>query len=186
MSELFELYINKNKNIFYIINILGGSLVLFSYGHGLSSHVDLRIQLWGNIPISIKPYYTFNMLLATLGYFCFTSYILKAVILSVKYQYHSSYIKKINLFYAGIIIPSIFWMPMTFRMLMDPSDLLWIAIKVVLIVVGLSASSLMIFLIKSEIQVKDLHYYIALIGIVPFWIQTMILDAIVWPYYFRV
>tara|TARA_B100000945_G_C20399583_1_gene606615 strand:+ start:499 stop:1059 length:561 start_codon:yes stop_codon:yes gene_type:complete len=185
MSQLVQLHINKNKYIFYIINILGGSLVLFSYGHGLLTYVDLRAQLWGDIPLSLKPYYTFNMILATLGYFCFTSYILKTNFLSVKHQYSSTYINKINLFYAGIIIPSIFWMPMTFSMLIEPSYILWIAIKVVLGIVGLSASSLMIILIKSKIQGEYLHYYIALIGIIPFWIQTMILDAVVWPYYFR-
>ena len=38
---------NLHKYIFYTINILGGISVLFSYAHGLITHVELRDYLWG-------------------------------------------------------------------------------------------------------------------------------------------
>ena len=73
---------------------------------------------------------------------------------------------------------------MTFQILTDSSDLLWIGIRIILLIVGLSSSGLMLFFFFSRIRTNDWHYFVAVMGLIPFWIQTMILDALVWPYFF--
>jgi len=175
---------NWQKYIFYTINILGGISVLFSYAHGLINHVELHDHLWGGITEFIRPLYTINMLLATAGYFFFTSYIINKMFRNKKNQYKKIHFVIINILYAGIIIPSAFWMPMTCQVLTYSSDWLWIEIRIILLIVGLSSSGLILFFFFSKIRTNDWHYIAGVIGLISFWIQTMILDALVWPYYF--
>ena len=99
------------KYIFYTINILGGISVLFSYAHGLITHVELRDYLWGGITEVIRPLYTINMFLATAGYFFFTSYVINKMFRSKNHQFKKIHFVIINILYAGIIIPSALWMP---------------------------------------------------------------------------
>ena len=73
---------------------------------------------------------------------------------------------------------------MTFQVLTYSSDLLWIGIRIILLIVGLSSSGLMLFFFFSRIRTNDWHYFAGVMGLIPFWIQTMILDALVWPYFF--
>ncbi len=173
-----------HKYIFYTINILGGISVLFSYAHGLITHVELRDYLWGGITEFIRPFYTINMFLATAGYFFFTSYVINKMFRTKHHQFKKIHFVIINILYAGIIIPSALWMPMTFQVLTYSSDLLWIGIRIILLIVGLSSSGLMLFFFFSRIRTNDWHYFAGVMGLIPFWIQTMILDALVWPYFF--
>ena len=166
------------RYIFYAINIIGGISVLYSYAHGLSTHIELRENLWGDIPLFIRPYYTLNMILAAIGYFFFTNYILKKIVVN-----NHKHLNLINILYAGIIVPSAIWMPMTFEILKNPTDLLWLGIQIVLFIVGLSTTVLILFFF-SKIRQNNWHFYIGILGLIPFWIQTMILDALIWPYYF--
>jgi len=175
---------NMYKYIFYSINIVGGISVLFSYAYGLSAHVELRDHLWGGVPEFIRPFYTINMLLATAGYFFFTSYVVNKMFKINSQQFKKIHFVIINILYAGIIIPSAFWMPMTFEVLTYSSDLLWIGIRIILLIVGISSSGLMLFFLLSSIRTNHWHYFAGLMGLIPFWIQTMILDAWVWPYFF--
>jgi hypothetical protein len=175
----------NNKYIFYAINLIGGTAVLLSYAYGLTKHVDLRMYLWGEIPVFIRPYYTINMILAAVGYFFFTSYLLKHLIF-IDNGKGNNYIKIINILYAGFIIPSAIWMPMTFSVLTSHSDLLWLSIRIVLFIVGFSTSGILAFFLFSNIRKYDWHYFAGILGLISIWIQTMILDALVWPYYFLI
>ena len=74
---------------------------------------------------------------------------------------------------------------MTFEMLINPSTSLWIMIRIILCIVGLSSTGLMLIFLFSNINKASPMYFMAIVGLIPFWIQTMILDAIIWPYYFK-
>ena len=173
----------RQKYLFFTINIIGGSLVLFSYAYGLITHVELRDSLWGAIPENIKSFYVVSMFMATFGYFLFTSYILK------KYFFNKnnnlSLLRLINILYAGIIFPSVMWMPMTFEYLLNGSVELWWLIRMVLFIVGVSSSLLFILLLFLNFKNKSNFQLMSIVGIFSFWVQTMILDALVWPIYFN-
>tara|TARA_Y100000590_G_scaffold430632_1_gene544455 strand:+ start:3488 stop:4012 length:525 start_codon:yes stop_codon:yes gene_type:complete len=173
---------NKNLYVFLLINLIGGIAVLASYAHGLSTQIELRGLLWGHVPETIRSYYTICMILAAIGYFFFTPYIIKHI-----FNAQSAIINPniISLLYLGITIPSALWMPMTFEMLINPSTSLWIAIRIILCIVGLSSTGLMLIFLFSNINKASPMYFMAIAGLIPFWIQTMILDAIIWPYYFK-
>jgi len=177
---------NKQALIFYLINIVGGIGVLVSYAHGLMTQVELRGGLWGTVPVSIQPYYTMCMVLAALGYFFFTAYIIIYVPFGSEHIFGTFSFKLINLLYAGFIIPSAFWISMTFSMMISPNPLLWIGIRSILFIVGFSSVGLLGAFIFSEFDKSSWLYYAGIIGLIPFCVQTMILDALIWPTYFRI
>jgi drug/metabolite transporter (DMT)-like permease len=75
-------------------------------------------------------------------------------------------------------------MPLTFRMLEAPNDGLWIAIRVVLAVVGVASVGLIGSLLFLKPRQPAWAYVLAILGSVAFAVQTALLDAIVWPKYF--
>ncbi|MDP6684336.1 MAG: hypothetical protein QGH24_00135 [Candidatus Marinimicrobia bacterium] len=175
---------SKQGLIFYLINIVGGIAVLVSYVYGLSTQVELRGDLWGAVPESIRPYYTICMFLSAAGYFFFTAYIIIHIPFDSEHIFKTFDFTLINLLYAGFIIPSVFWISMTFSMIINPSPLLWIGIRSVLFTVGFSSVGLLGVFIFSDFDKTSWLYFAGVIGLIPFCIQTMILDALVWPAYF--
>ncbi len=84
--------------------------------------------------------------------------------------------------YAAILMPSALWLPLTALYLETPSTLLWIAIRGVLFAVGLSASLLAWMLLRRALHGPPLAWG-AVLGFAFFWLQTMVLDAVVWPWF---
>ena len=60
------------KIIFLLINLIFGSLVLFSYYNGVTKNPDLSLKLWGGVPEVLRPYIVSFMFISALGYFFFT------------------------------------------------------------------------------------------------------------------
>jgi len=177
--------LNKQGLIFYLINIVGGTGVLISYAHGLLTHVELRGDLWGAVPENIQSYYTMSMVLSALGYFFFTAYIILYVPFGGEHIFGTFNFTLINLLYAGFIIPSVFWISMTFSMMTNPTPLLWIGLRSILFIVGFSSVGLLGAFIFSKFDKSSWLYYAGIIGLIPFCVQTMFLDALVWPVYFQ-
>ena len=170
--------------LFYLINGFGGLCVLGSYTHGLITNPSIRGGLWGSIPDSLRLYYTIFMFLAASGYFFFTGYILihvsaESVKLFGRYGFWA-----INILYAGIIIPSAIWIYLTFAMIENPTQLLWIIIRLVLFIVGFSSVALLASFFTSNFDHSSWLYFASIIGLIFFCIQTMLLDALIWPYYY--
>ena len=155
-----------------------------SYAHALLKNTELRSELWGAVPDHIRPYYIICMFLAAIGYFFFTGYILQYVSFDTTQIFGCYNFTIINLLYAGFLIPSTLWIYMTFAMIINPSVLLWIGIRIILFTVGFSSIGLFLAFFFSNFEKSSWLFYAGIAGLIPFSIQTMILDAIVWPYYF--
>ena len=91
-----------------------------------------------------------------------------------------------NFLYLFILVPSAMWMPLTFRMLEAPNPGLWLAIRVVLGIVGIASVLLIAGLLLLNRREPAWAYGLAILGSVAFAVQTALLDAIVWPAYFPV
>ena len=155
-----------------------------SYAYGLLKNTELRSELWGAVPDHIQPYYTICMFLAAIGYFFFTGYILQYVSFDTTQIFGCYNFTIINLLYAGFLIPSALWISMTFAMIGNPSVLLWIGIRTILFTVGFSSIGLFLAFFFSNFEKSSWLFYAGIAGLIPFSIQTMVLDAIIWPYYF--
>tara|TARA_B100000745_G_scaffold229759_1_gene154099 strand:+ start:896 stop:1432 length:537 start_codon:yes stop_codon:yes gene_type:complete len=175
---------NKQLILFYCINIIGGLSVLGSYAHGLISNPLTRMNLWGNVPLLIRPYYTIFMFLAAGGYFFFTSYILFYINIDTVKLFGKYGFWFINILYAGIILPSTIWIYLTFAMMNNPSPFLWLVVRLILFTVGFSSVILLSSFFMSNFEKTNWLYIASIIGLTFFCIQTMLLDAIIWPYYF--
>ncbi len=166
------------------INLLGGLAVLGSYAYELLTHPGQGALLWGKVPAWLRPYYTGSMLAAAVGYFLFTTFFLFNTdpnYLRIAHRFHFSLL---NWLYALILIPSAFWMPLTFAMLQRPDNDTWVAIRLVLAVVGLASLGLLASLLFLRPQRPAWHYWLAVVGSAAFCVQTAVLDAVVWPVFF--
>ena len=168
------------------INVIGGVLVLGSYAQGLMAHPDKRNALWGGVPGSVQPLYTASMILAALGYFAFTYFVLfridaAEVRVADRFGFWVFY-----LIYALILVPSALWMPLTYAATDQHSTGLYWAIRIVLAVVGLGSLALLAALLSLRTGGSSYAYWLAVAGSAAFCLQTAVLDALVWPAFFKV
>ncbi|HEY70459.1 MAG TPA: hypothetical protein G4O08_07755 [Anaerolineae bacterium] len=168
------------------INVLGGAAVIGSYIQGILTHEDAGTVLWGGVPPSIQSLSTAWMPVAVLGYFAFTGYLLFALDADQARIGNRFGYRLFHWIYLGILVPSALWMPLTFGMIEQPSSVLWWAITVVLILVGLVSLGLLAALLALKVPRKGWTYWLAVIGTVGFSVQTVIMDAVLWVVYFRI
>jgi hypothetical protein len=167
-----------------LLNVLGGVAVLASYVHGVSALASAEPGLWGGVPASWRPAYTVNMLLAAVGYFPFTSYWLFAVAPErIRFAAGGGPGVLAGL-YAAILFPSALWLPLTAAYLADPSPALWLAIRCDLALVAAGSLGVLAALFTLENAPAPRWRVLAVIGCLPFVLQTAVLDAVVWPWLF--
>ena len=164
------------------LNAVGGVAVLASYAVGLGSE-SVAAGLWGGVPESLRPLYTVNMFLAAGGYFLFTYYIVFRLCRAGVDAPGSLPSWVYAAAYAAILVPSALWLPLTALMLSAPSGLLWFAIRLVLALVGFGSLTLLVSLLTLRAPVPR-GRALAVIGLLPFILQTAVLDALIWPAYF--
>lgn len=166
-----------------LLNALGGAAVLASYAWGALARPESMGALWGGVPEAARGLYTVNMFLAAAGYFLFTPYILLRLDpartrIAGRFGYRS-----FALLYALVLLPSALWLPLTVQMLAAPSTALWWAIRVDLGLVGLGSLGLLAALLALGADAPR-GRALAVLGLLPFCLQTAVLDGLVWPLFF--
>jgi hypothetical protein len=177
--------VHPQKKAMLSINVVGGVAVLGSYAHGLLSHPGDGTALWGGAPQEVRSLYAAGMLLAALGYFAFTYYLLRRLD-PVEARVGKRFgFGVFNWLYAAILAPSALWMPLTWLMIEQPGAGLWGGIRAVLATVGLAALGLVMALSIVRPKEPKWAHRLALIGSIVFCAHTAVLDALVWPALFR-
>ena len=167
-----------------LINVLGGLAVLGSYAYYLAANPATRTNLWGNVPESLRPAYTVSMLLAAAGYFPFTWLFVVRTRPDVFRAVTGFRYTLLFALYALVLIASALWLPMTAKMLVAPDPQLWLWIRVVLALVGIGATGILLLAFRFARAQGGAANLAAAIGAIPFFVQTAILDAIVWPAFY--
>jgi hypothetical protein len=174
---------HAQKIYMLVINVLCGGAVILSYVHGLMSNPDSGPALWGEVPKALTPLYTVSMFTAAAGYLVFSYYLffrLDADAARVgRYGYWL-----FNLLYLVILVPSILWMPFTFRMIENPSLATWIIIRTVLALAGIGSLAMLAAILNVSPSPRGASHVLAVIGCIAFCLQTAVLDALVWTAYF--
>lgn len=168
---------------FVALNLLGGTAVLASYAWGVATP-GVGDALWGGVPDSLRPLYTANMLAAAAGYFVFTGVVLQR---RLEGGHDGAEFIRIDVAYASILFASALWLPLTAWMLEAPSSLLWAFVRIDLGLVALGTLGLMFELVLPRPGVAHRgrpERLLAALGLLPFALQTVVLDALIWPYYF--
>ena len=166
------------------IVIVGGISVIGSYIYGFRAHHNSVDSLWGRAPKILRLINLPFMILAAIGFIAFSYFILfhlnpDEVRIANSFGFYLFYI-----IFVLILIPSAFWMPLTFSMIKRPKVGLWISIRLVLAIVGISSVALLLVLLNLNIHESGLVYWFAIGGAVAFSIQTVLFDTLLWPIFF--
>ncbi len=175
---------NTQQILFLIINFIGGPLVLLSYIIGLKAGKSADI-LWGGTPKKIRGVYTISMLISAISFLItsvFIFLIIKDPNILLPYSLSMSIF---NILYTILLLCSAIWIPLVNRIVNKPSKFVWLSIRLGLIFVGLSALGILMLLIGITPQPTTLIYWISIAGMGIFFIHTGILDAFLWPYFWK-
>ena len=172
------------KRWLLVINIPGGLAVLGSYAWGLGTHPGAGTALWGGMPQVWRQISTANMLLAALGYFAFTSFILFNLDPGNTVVFGRPGYGLFHLLYAVILLPSALWMPLTTAVLASPGQLLLWSVRLLLALIGLASLAMLLTLWSLRPPRPTGAWRLAVIGCAFFCLQTVVLDAAVWSAYF--
>lgn len=177
---------HAKKWMMLLINLLGGAAVLGSYVWGFRTYPGASDALWGGVPENIRPYITANMLLAAAGYFAIIYFTLFRLDATRSQVFGRFGFGLFNLLYVAILLPSALWMPVSILTIEQGSQFIaWLA-RLVLAVVGLASMGLLFALLKVEPARPRWAQRLAVIGCIPFCIQTVLFDAILWGVLFSV
>jgi hypothetical protein len=174
------------KKVFWlIINLLGGSAVIGSYIWGFQAIPKAATVLWGGVPAGIQPFYTAGMILAAIGYFAFSYFLLRSNQDEVRVAGRFGF-GIFNAIFLLILVPSAFWLPLTLLAVEQASVLVVWLVRMDLALVAIGALGLLLALMNIQPRNPKWMQRIAVLGAVAFCFQTVILDAIVWSSSFRV
>jgi hypothetical protein len=183
VSQIGDSSMHRQTLSLIALNVIGGIAVLVSYAMGLGSESSNGAALWGDVPESIRPLYTVNMFLAAAGYFLFTPYIVFRLqpgqtCIAGRFGYGL-----FHLLYALVLLPSAIWLQLTERMIAQPSAWMWAVVRLDLALIGLGSLGLLVSLLTLT-SAAPRGRALAIVGLLPFFLQTALLDALVWPAFF--
>ncbi len=167
----------EKKQFFILVNIIGLIGISISYYFGLSEMPNGIHDLWGNTPISIRPIYYITTSLAFIGI------VLSFIFVVFKTDLFNYY--PISRSIIVIMVASMLWLPYTADMIQEPTSYTWIKIRIALLLVGLGS---WFFFRRMWLMGNKEHKNwkkTAVIGSGLFFFHTMVMDALIWPYFFR-
>ena len=164
--------------------LLGGVLVLASYGMLFLVNAESLNAMWGRVPEKLMPFYRANMLWGAAGYFFYTIFFLLMMPEGATGFSTQLENRLLLIFYALILFPSALWTPLTLMMISQPTSLTWGIIRVVLAMVGAGSLGLLYLLLRARPKKFSLIYLVAVVGSVGFCLQTVLFDAVIWPAFF--
>ena len=176
---------HSKKTDWIYINILGGVAVIGSYVYGFLTHPNASDVLWGGVPAGFRPFYTAGMVLAAVGYLVLSFFLLRLDEHETKIAGRFGF-GLFNILYLVILIASALWMPLTLAAIGNASSILAGLVKIDLAVVAAGALGLFYALWNIQPRHSALSHLIMLLACIGFCLQTVILDAIVWAFFFRV
>lgn len=175
---------DPNRRRLLLLIGIGGTAVLASYVLAFAFEPAIRGALWGDLPEgTVRRIYTVNMLLAAASFFPATIVLGFATPLESFRRTTGLPFRALLGAYAAILIPSAAWLPLTALYIQSPTAPLWWAIRLDLLAVGMGASVLGWMLIQRARR-GTLGARLSAGLFFFFWLQTMVLDALVWPAFF--
>ncbi len=166
------------------IIVLGGAAVLASYALAFSYGPEVRSALWGEVPAAWRPVYTASMLLAALGFFPFTYRLVFATEPAAFREASGLRFRWVLIFYALVLGASALWLPLTAELVQTPGPWLWAAVRLVLALVAIGSLGLFYGVYRLARREGGGLSWAAVAGAIFFCIQTVVLDALVWPAFF--
>ena len=173
------------KILLILINLIFGSLVLFSYYSGLNKEPELSAKLWGGVPSLLHQFIIYSMFISAIGYFLFTyNFLVNVDVNKTVFLYKFNY-SSLHFFYLLILIPSMFWINSTFKYMKTGSSFDWVIVVSLLFCVAIASIFLFLFTIDSYVEGKKYIYISSVIGVSFFVFHTLFLDGFIWTVFFN-
>lgn len=175
---------HRQHKIMAALNLGGGPAVLGAYALGILGHPDTVGELWGGIPEPLRPLYTANMFVAAAGYLIFTAALWRRVDPGRATTFAGLGFAWFNACYAAILIASALWMPLSFLALDAPPLLPLVWVDLAIVAAG-SLGMLAGLLRHLRAHPRAPGGRLAVVGAILFCGQTVVLDFMIWPWFFR-
>lgn len=174
---------HRQHKVMAALNLGGGPAVLGSYVVGILGHPDTAGELWGQIPEALRPLYTANMFVAAAGYLVFTAVLWSRVDPDRARTFAGLGFAWFNACYAAILIASTLWMPLSFVALEQPAilPLVWLDLAIV----AAGSLGVLVGLRRHFSRPRPTSGRLAIVGAALFCGQTVVLDFLIWPWFFR-
>ena len=167
-----------------VIAVLGAG-VIGSYIQGIAANPGGAEKLWGGVAGGLRNFNYITMLLAVAGFFLFTYYLFFCTDPATAKVAGGLNFWVFIVIYALILLPSAFWMPLTFNVLASHNASAWFAVRAVLFIVGFASLALIIALLTLQPRNPDTAYWLAVVGSILFCVQTLVMDAFIWAANFK-
>ncbi len=171
--------------VLLVIIALGGVAVVGSYVVGLRAKAGGSQALWGGVPTKVRPMYGVSMILSAIGFLA-VLYYLFLVLEPAEVVIAGSL--GFNIYFPIFILilaPSTLWLRLSKAYLNKPGLGRWIAVRLVLFVVGLASIALAWTFFALEGEQSGVAYWFATAGSCYFAFHTFVLDALLWAALFR-
>ncbi len=170
--------------VLLVVIALGGIAVIGSYVVGLKGKAGASDAAWGGVPAKVRPLYGVSMILSAIGFLAVLYYIfLELAPDDVVIGSFGFYI--FFPIFVVILVPSVFWLPLSKYYLQKPGAGRFAAVQVVLLLVGLASIALAWALFALEVESRAVAFGFAAVGACYFAFHTFVLDALVWTALFR-
>lgn len=165
------------------LNVVGGLAVLASYALAFRQPPEVRDALWGGVPTALQPVYTASMLTAALGYFPMTWLFVfgQPAYADARRPHHD---RAMLAAYGLILGPSALWLPMTVELILAPNVLLYWLVRAILFGVAIGSSIVLVRTAQHARAAEGAARWLPLVGAAAFCLQTVVLDALVWPAFY--
>ena len=170
----------KKQTLFLWVNIIGGIAVLGGYAYALAINPETRNALWGGIPESWKPLYTFSMFTSAIGYLYATYYLVFKGGLDLQFFWGKYKASLLTILISIFLISSSFWIHSTFSYIDSPTQSQWLTIQIELFITAIALILFTIGLVSANGVGKILNHKLAIIGCLLITFHCLILDAIIW------
>jgi len=161
--------------------LVGGPLVLGSYALGAVAWPDSLEKMWGGVPEGLRPLYTGWMFAAAAGFFAFSELLVLRVDPDRMRVAGGHGHRFVRVAYAAIIFPSALWLPATKWYLDAPSGLRFAVVWADLALVAMGSLGVLAAATSVRPRPRRARRVAAIVGAAAFSLQTVVLDALVWP-----
>jgi hypothetical protein len=173
----------SNIQIFTLINVIGGAMVVGGYAIFLYLFPGQMESLWGGIEGGWRVVFTTSMLIAAVGYTTFFYLIVSKLGVPSLAEGIPSFLAGPNtmiflcaLFLAGASV----WMPSTIAFIRSHDTFWWVVAVGSLWVTAISLILMIVNLYGAEVTGSLAYKYLALAGLIYICFHCLVLDAIVW------
>ena len=162
-----------------------GAGVIGSYIQGISANPGGAEKLWGGVTGPLRTFNYVTMLLAVAGFFLFSYYLFFRTDPATAQVAGNLNFWAFIVIYALFLLPSAFWMPLTFNVLASRNTSAWFAVRAVLFIAGFASLALTVALLTLQPRIWDTAYWLAVVGSILFCVQTLIMDSFIWAANFK-